>query len=139
MLISLNQGESSGMGEASRFCPNCGRASSLAFCPYCGASMQHYQTAQPQLLAQRPSHAGRNLGILLLLAILFFVVPIVNVESVSIPYGFGSVNVNLTGSLSYSILHCGEVHLTGSGSVLGSNVASIDRYEWLCGNQPPSP
>ena len=82
---------------------------------------------QPQLFVQRQGHAGRNLTILFFLAVIFFAVPFVNVESVSI----GVASVSVTGSLSYTIFHCGELHLTGS-----SVFAVIDRYEWVCGNQP---
>lgn len=86
-------------------------------------------------MVPRQSHAGLNFTILLLLTIVFFALPFVNIESVSVPYGVGSVNVSVAGSLSYAIFHCGEVHLSGTGSVFGSNYASIDRYEWVCGNQ----
>jgi hypothetical protein len=65
------------------------------------------------------------------LGIIFFAVPFVNIASVGI---FG-VNVSVTGSLSYAIFRCGEVHLTGTGSVFGSTYASTDRYEWVCGNR----
>jgi hypothetical protein len=94
------------------------------------------QQQQTQFAVPRESHAGRNFAILLLLAIVFFVaLPFVNIESVSIPYGVGSVNVSVNGSLSYAIFHCGEVHLSGTGTILGSNYASVDRYEWVCSNQ----
>ncbi len=85
------------------------------------------QHSQPQYVA-RTSHAGRNLAILFVLGIIFFAVPFVNVETVNI----GIANASVTGSLSYAIFHCGEVHL--SGSTFGS---TIDRYEWVCGNQSP--
>ena len=114
-----------------RFCSNCGRSSSSKFCPYCGVPMQ--QQVQTQLPQQQPQqeyvpkkgHAVRNLAILLVLAFIFFGLPFVNVESVNVGFASGS----LTGSMSYAILHCGEVHL--SGSAFG---ASFDRYEFVCGN-----
>jgi hypothetical protein len=95
--------------------------------------MQQYTAPQQQsqLIVPRQSHAGRNLAILFFFLIIFFAVPFVNIQSV----GFAGVNVSLTGSLSYAIFHCGEVHLTGTGSAFGSTYASIDRYQWVCGNQ----
>jgi hypothetical protein len=103
--------------------------------------MQQYQTRSSQFLTPRQSHAGRNFGIaflFLLLIIVFFAVPFVNVQSVNVPLGFGGVQLSLIGSLSYAMFKCGEVHLTGSSSVLGSTVASVDRYEWVCDGQTPS-
>jgi hypothetical protein len=79
----------------------------------------------------RQGHVGRNLAILAIFGILFFAVPFVNISSVAI---FG-VNVSMTGSLSYAIFRCGEVHVSGTGSAFGSTYASIDRYAWVCGNQ----
>ena len=96
--------------------------------------MDQYKQQQPQLLVPRQSHAGRNHAIIFLVVI-FFALPSVNVESVSLPYGLGTVNVSVTGSLSYAVFHCGEVHLTSSntGSVLGRYIRPINRYEWVCG------
>ncbi len=87
------------------------------------------------------SHAGRNVAlaflVFLILLIVFFAVPVVTVASVNVPYGVGSISVSATGSLSYAVFHCGEVHVTGYGEVLGRTVASVDRYEWICGGSSP--
>ncbi|MDG6914250.1 MAG: hypothetical protein JRN14_03225 [Nitrososphaerota archaeon] len=82
--------------------------------------------APPQRLAHT-SHAGRNAGILIVLLLFFFVVPI-------FPYTFASgsllgVNVQSTGdiSLSYMLFHCGMVvNLQASGSFLGYSVANYN-------------
>ena len=69
--------------------------------------------------------AGTIVVVLLLLALVggFFLLPVVTVESVS---GFG-VTGSATVSLSYQLLHCGEVHQSAS-SALGS----YDKWSWVC-------
>jgi|GEM_PF-3805614 len=92
----------------------------------------HLSQVQPQpqiVYAKKVSHRGAILGIVFLLLVVgFFVLPIVNIESVNIAVA----NVSVTGSVSYALFQCGEVHLTGS--TVG---VSVDRYEWVCGSQAP--
>jgi hypothetical protein len=75
---------------------------------------------------QRSSHVVRNVGVVLLFLALgggFFLLPVVTVESFSV---FG-VTGRATVSVSYQVLHCGEVHQATS-----SAFGSYDKWSWVC-------
>jgi hypothetical protein len=110
------------------FCPSCGRSyeGEFTFCPHCGKALTspigQVRASPVQTTSTQKSHIGRNLGIALVLLLLFFFLPV-------FPYTFYSgsyagVNVQATAdvSLSFAAFHCGMVvNVQISGSFLGYN------------------
>ena len=120
------------------FCPSCGKSipANMFFCPSCGKAIpsvtQPTQPSQasPQSViqsraSQSGSHAGRNIGILFVLLLLFFFLPIIPFTFAS--YSFLGGNAQATGdvSMSFAMFHCGMVvNVQASGSFAGYTVGS---------------
>ena len=129
------------------FCPHCGKAyeGEFAFCPYCGRGlpMTAQQTMPPQpphpvvqsATPQGKSHTGRNIAILFVLLLLFFLLPVVPYTFAS--YSFLGGNAQATGdvSMSFALFHCGMVvNVQATGSFAGYTIESYSAGNpgWVC-------
>jgi hypothetical protein len=124
------------------FCPYCGKAyeGTPSFCPNCGKALSVQVPSTPQTTAQTPassratSHAGRNIAIVFVLLLLFFLVPVVPYNFVN--YTYLGTGVQATGdvSMSFAVFHCGMVvNVQASGSFLGfTSSYSLGSPGWVC-------
>ena len=89
---------------------------------------------QPSGVPQSQSHGGRNIAVLFVLLLVFFLLPVFPFTFAS--YSFLGTNAQATGdvSLSFALFHCGiVVNVQATGSFLGFNAGySLGNPGFVC-------